>query len=294
MVLFGEEVEEFLEGNEKPLPRTIRCNTLAISPEELIERLESKGFLLKRVDLSYAFRVVGGRLPIGATTEYLLGYYFLQSLASMWAVEALNPKGTELVVDMCAAPGGKTTHIAQLMENKGTILATDINRSRMRGLRSNLSRMRVENVLAIRMDATKLPLLGIQADAVLLDAPCTGEGLIPLDPARKRSRRLEDIETMSAVQRRLISAAAAILREGGVLVYSTCSIAPEENEEVIHYALKRWPLRVIDTGLPIGEPGFTEAFGRPLNPSLALARRLYPYKHQTEGFFLCKLQKMAS
>jgi len=293
--LFGEEVEEFLEGNEGPLPKTIRCNTLAISPGELGERLEAKGFRLEPIGgLPYAFRVVGGRLPIGATTEYLLGYYFLQSLASMWAVEALKPRRARLVVDMCAAPGGKTTHIAQLMENRGAILATDVSRDRMRGLRSNLSRMRVENVLAIRMDATQLPSLGIQADAVLLDAPCTGEGLIPLDPSRKRSRSLKDIETMSALQRRLISAAAAILREGGVLVYSTCSIAPEENEEVIHYALKRWPLRVVDTGLPVGEPGFTEPFGRPLDPSLALARRLYPYKHQTEGFFLCKLRKVAA
>ncbi len=295
LALFGEETEAFLEGNDMVLPKTIRCNTLAIEPQVLVKRLESKGFELEAVEgMDYAFRVTVGKLPLGATTEYLLGYYFVQSVASMWAVEVLNPREGRIVVDMCAAPGGKTTHIAQLMGNKGALLATDISRDRMRGLRSNLSRLRVENAIAIRVDAAQLPETKVRADKVLLDAPCTGEGLIPLNPERKQSRRLQDIETMVAVQRKLIIVASKLLKEGGTLVYSTCSFAPEENEEIIDFALQRCPLRVVDTGLAFGNPGLTMPFGRVLDESLVNARRFYPYKHLMEGFFICTLEKVAA
>jgi NOL1/NOP2/sun family putative RNA methylase len=295
LALFSSETEAFLQGNEKKLSKTVRCNELVTTPDELVERLVGKGFELEMIPgIPYAFRMNAGHLPLGATTEYLLGHYMLQSPASIWAVESLKPKGMELVVDLCAAPGGKTTLIAQLMENKGAILATDISRSRMRGLRSNISRLQVENTLVIRMDAAKLQEMGILADAVLLDAPCTGEGLIPIDPTRKQSRTLQDILTLTEVQRKLIIAASKILREGGTLVYSTCSFAPEENEEIIDFALNHCPLRVIDTGLPIGDSGFITPFNRSLDKSLTQARRLYPYKHGTEGYFICKLEKIAA
>ncbi len=293
--LFGSETEVFLEGNEKKLAKTIRCNELVTTPVELKERLVVKGFELEQIQgLQYAFQVKAGQLPLGATTEYLLGHYMLQSPASMWAVETLKPKGIDLVADLCAAPGGKTTLIAQLMENQGAVLATDISRSRIRALRSNISRMQVENTLVIRMDAANLPEMGFLANAVLLDAPCTGEGLIPLDPTRKRSRTLQDIVTLTAVQRKLITAASKLLREGGILVYSTCSFAPEENEEIIDYALRNCPLKVIDTGLSIGDPGFSTPFNQSLDETLVKARRLYPFKHHTEGYFICKLEKIAN
>jgi NOL1/NOP2/sun family putative RNA methylase len=294
LALFGQETEAFLAGNEVPLAKSIRTNSLVAAPDRVAERLGGKGFRLEPVaGLPYAFRVLEGRLPLGATPEYLLGQYTLQSVASMWAVEALNPREAKVVADLCAAPGGKTTLIAQLMENRGALLATDISRMRVRALRSNLSRMHVENALVMRMDAGLLPEAGLQVDAVLLDAPCTGEGLIPVDPTRKRSRSLQDLATLAAVQQKLIVAAAALLREGGILVYSTCSFAPEEDEQIIDYALQRCPLRVIETGLPIGDPGFTAPFDHPVDETLVRARRFYPYKHGTEGFFICRLEKLA-
>jgi NOL1/NOP2/sun family putative RNA methylase len=294
LTLFGDATERFLKGNDTPLPKTIRVNTLAISPQELVPRLQKKGIHLEPVNgLSFAFHVLQSPVPIGATPEYLLGYYMLQSPASMWAVEVLNPQPDQLVVDMCAAPGGKTTLIAQLMENRGALLAADISRDRIRSLRSNLSRLRVENTLAIRMDAAQLPESGIAADAVLLDVPCTGEGLIPVDPSRKQSRTVEDFATLARVQQKLILAASQLLHEGGVLLYSTCSFAPEENEEIIDFAIRQCPLQIVDTGLPLGDPGLTEAFGHKLDSSLQLARRFYPFKHQMEGFFICKMVKSA-
>jgi NOL1/NOP2/sun family putative RNA methylase len=259
------------------------------------QRLEAKGFELESIDgLAYAFQVLASPLSVGATTEYLLGHYMLQSPASMWAVETMGPRGGQLVVDMCAAPGGKTTLIAQLMENQGALVATDISRKRTRSLRSNLSRMRVENSFVMRMDAAQLPELGIEADAVLLDAPCTGEGLIPLDPARKQSRTPKDYRTLAQVQRKLIVAGAQLLRKGGVLVYSTCSFAPEENEKIIDFALQHCPLQIVPTDLPLGDPGLTTFLDCEVDASLRLARRFYPYKHGMEGFFICKMEKQAA
>jgi ribosomal RNA methyltransferase Nop2 len=294
LALFGDETERFLQGNDRVFPKTIRVNSLATSIRDEKQRLESKGFELEPIDgLAYAFQVLESPLSVGATTEYLLGHYMLQSPASMWAVEPLEPHGDQLVVDMCAAPGGKTTLIAQLMYNQGALVATDISRNRMRSLRSNLSRMRVENSFVMRMDAAQLPELGIEADAVLLDAPCTGEGLIPLDPARKQSRTPKDYGTLAQVQRKLIVAGAQLLREGGVLVYSTCSFAPEENEEIIDFALQQCPIQIVPTDLPLGDPGLTRFLDREVDASLRLARRFYPYKHGMEGFFICKMEKHA-
>jgi len=294
LALFGAETEQFLKGNDVAIPKTIRVNTLAASPQDVASRLQAKGMNLESVSgLPYAFHVLDSPVPVGATTEYLLGYYMLQSPASMWAIEVLDPQPGQLVIDMCAAPGGKTTLIAQLMENQGALLATDISRDRIRSLRSNLSRLRVENTLAIRMDAARLSGIGIQADAVLLDAPCTGEGLIPVDPSRKQSRNADDITILAKVQQKLILAASQLLRVGGVLVYSTCSFAPEENEEIIDFALRQCPVRIVDTELPFGDSGLIEAFGHQFDNSLHRTRRFYPYKHQMEGFFICKMVKFA-
>ncbi|MFX1510567.1 MAG: NOL1/NOP2/sun family putative RNA methylase [Promethearchaeota archaeon] len=295
LALFGEETEQFLQGNDRILPKTIRVNTLATTIQKETQRLQAKGFKFESIPgLPYAFHVLEAPLTLGATTEYLLGHYMLQSPASMWAVETMDPRDKRMVVDMCAAPGGKTTLISQLMNNQGAIMATDISRNRIRSLRSNLSRMRVENAFVIRMDAARLPAMGIQAEAILLDAPCTGEGLIPLDPSRKQSRTPQDVETMANVQQKLILAGSQLLREGGTLIYSTCSFAPEENEEIIDYALQQCPLKIIETGLPIGEPGFTSFFGCEVDESLQLARRFYPHKHEMEGFFICKMVKLAA
>lgn len=294
LALFGADTEQFLKGNDIEIPKIIRVNTLAASPQDVASRLRAKGMKLESVNgLPYAFHVLESPVPIGATTEYLLGYYMLQSPASMWAIEVLNPQPGQLVIDMCAAPGGKTTLIAQLMKNQGALLATDISRDRLRSLRSNLSRLRVENTLAIRMDASRLAKMGIQADAVLLDAPCTGEGLIPVDKSRKQSRSAEDITILAKVQQKLILAASQLLRVGGILVYSTCSFAPEENEEIIDFALRQCPIRIVDTELPVGDPGLIEAFDHQFDNSLHRARRFYPYKHQMEGFFICKMEKFA-
>jgi NOL1/NOP2/sun family putative RNA methylase len=291
--MFGsDETLTLLEANEKGLMSCIRCNTLRISPNHLFDRLEKKGFKLERIDwTSYGFRVLKESFSIGSTTEYLLGYYYIQEAASMLPSQLLAPKSSDCVVDLCAAPGGKTTQLAQIMENRGVIIAIDLNRERMRTLRSNLSRCGVANVIAYRMDGKDLPNLGITADRILIDAPCSCDGVIPFDPSRKKSRGMEDIEFCSSIQRKLVTAAIQCLPPEGELVYSTCSTAPEENEQIMAEAIEKFDIKVVDTGLNFGDEGFVEVLGVKYPDELRLARRLYPHKHGTEGFFICKLRK---
>jgi len=291
--LFGkEETIKLLEANERELNPIIRCNTLKIDVKSLENRLANKGFMLKKVPwIDYAFQVIKSPFSPGSTTEYLLGYYYVhRGMGSLLPVHALAPKPGEIVIDAAAAPGGKTSQMAQLMKNKGVILAIDINRERMRALRSNLSRLGVENVIAYRMDARDLPKLNIKADKILLDAPCTGEGLIPIDRSRKKSRLIEDIKYCSSLQFSMLATLLKCLKKGGILVYSTCSTAPEENELVIHRTLERFPVSVEKTDLKNGLPGFTEFFGHKVREEIHEARRFYPHIHGTEGFFICKLR----
>jgi NOL1/NOP2/sun family putative RNA methylase len=292
--LFGkEETIKFLEANERRLIPSLRCNSLRISEEDFVNLFTRKGFVLEKISgISYGYRVFKTPFPLGATNEYLLGFYFLQSEASMIPVQVLDPKPGEIIIDLTAAPGGKTTQIAQYMCNQGVIVATDISRKRIKSLRSNISRCGVENALIIRMDGRKISDLGIQADKVLLDAPCTGEGLIPRDPTRKTSRELKDILYVSELQKELLTAAIRCLKPGGQLVYSTCAIAPEENEFVIDHALRNEDIHVKKMNFDRGSPAFIDLiFGKTLHPSIKEARRLYPHKDGTEGFFICKLQK---
>lgn len=287
-----KEVVEFLQACSRSIKPSIRVNTLITTPATLQARLLQKGFDLQQVgDTRCIFRVNRAPYPLGATTEYLLGHYYIQGVPSALCAVALAPQPYETVADMCAAPGGKTTHIAQLMENQGVVLAFDLSRVKMRALRSHVSRMGVTNVVMMRMDAAKMPELGLEFDKILLDAPCTGEGLIPIDPSRKTSRLVEDIMVCARRQSGLVDAAVQCLKPGGSVLYSTCSIAPEENEFVVQDAIVRHGLQVVDTGIQMGREGLTRAFGRELDGSLKLARRFYPHTDDTEGFFICKLTR---
>jgi len=204
----------------------------------------------------------------------------------------LKPNKNDLILDMCASPGGKLIQIADMINNEGCIIGLDLNRERIKSLRSNISRCGIKNTLIYRMDAAEFPKSGIKVDKILLDAPCTGEGIIPFDESRKTSRMYDDILLCSQIQLKLIKAAIKCLKKGGTIVYSTCSIAPEENELVINTVLKENTVEIIDTGLSIGQPGLTEFFNKKVNNKLKKARRFYPHKTNTQGFFICKLKKL--
>jgi len=292
------EVVELLRAFEKPLVKAIRVNTLRFkSVAEVVERLEKLGYEFSKIPWDrHSYTVVrAGRVSLGATHEFLLGgYYPYRGLASLIPPLALEPRELDRVLDSAAAPGGKTTHLAQLMGNSGLILATDVSRERFRALRTNLERMGVENVVAIRIDSRRIPeIFGEYFTKSLLDAPCTGEGIIQLDPSRKTKTSFEDLVRAHKKQVELLTATVHSTAPGGRVVYSTCSIAPEENEFTIAEVLESLGgVRIVSPSISLDlEPGVTEYFGIRLSDQLKLCGRTYPHKQGLEGFFVCVLEK---
>jgi len=278
-----------IAGFSAPLRQHLRVNTLRTSGEELVARLEEKGVRLEKVPwVRHGYAVLEAPFSVGSTPEYLLGHYMLQDPSSMLMCEVLDPGDGELVLDMAAAPGGKTSYLAQLMGNGGTIISLELNRQRMRSLRSNLSRLGVLNCISIRMDARKVKELGMRFDRVLLDAPCTGTGTVYKNPEAARKEE-EDVEKCSLLQRELLDAAVGVLKEGGTLVYSTCSFLPEENELMIEGALERHALELEDVAC--GEEAFTEVCGKRLRGEMSRCKRFYPHVHGTQGFFVARMRK---
>lgn len=272
------------------LKPSLRVNTLRISEAEIISRLKVLGVKLTKIDYTTYGYYYETTFSLGATPEYLQGYYYLQEAASQLPPKVLEPKQDEVVLDMCAAPGSKTTQIAQYMQNKGTLVALDADPRRLFALRNNLERCGVTNALLYKKDSRFVFDLGIQFDKVLLDAPCSGNYVIEEDFFIKKS--VDGIRERSRLQKELLKAAIRVLKKGGTLVYSTCSLEPEENEFNVEWVLSKYPeMKLEDTGLSIGEEGLTEAFGKKLNPEVSKCRRFWPEKTGTEGFFIAKLVK---
>lgn len=270
------------------LRHSIRVNTLKIEEKEIVKRLtEEKVRLQKMPFLDFGYSVEA-KFSLGATPEYLQGYYYMQEIAAQLPVQVLEPKSSDIVLDMAAAPGGKTTQIAQYMKNKGVIIALDNRKDRLNALKNNLERLGVSNVIVYDMDARLAPQLKIEFDKILLDAPCSGNFIT--DPTWFSKRTVNGFKERSALQKELLRAAVSSLKKEGTLVYSTCSMEPEENELVIDWALKNLPVKLEEIKA-IGDRGLIDVFGQKLNPEIVKCRRLWPNKTGTQGFFIAKLMK---
>lgn len=232
---------------------------------------------------------------LGSTNEYLMGHYYIQGKAPSLPAFYLHPLESDIVVDMCASPGGKTIQLAQIMNNKGRIIATEINQERIKALLFNLRRCGVKNTTVLNIDANTITKNRIKPDKILLDAPCSGEGLIRIDVTRKHSKKPADIKRLMLIQNRLLKTAIKAVKPGGLVMYSTCSIAPEENEFIIQNILDHNPnIEITDIDDDLGLPGYTEVFGVKLSDDFLKARRFFPHIHDTIGFFLCLLKKKKS
>ncbi|MEM4970619.1 MAG: RsmB/NOP family class I SAM-dependent RNA methyltransferase, partial [Sulfolobales archaeon] len=232
---------------------------------------------------------------IGATHEYLKGYYYLHRDPSP-LIPPLNmdlEPGLE-VLDTCAAPGGKATYIAQLIQDQGLIIANDISLNRLRALISNIARMGFKNIAVMRGDARKIHrILAKKFERILVDAPCSAEGYIMIDPSRKRKTGVKELAALVKREIEILASAIELLKSGGILVYSTCSIAPEENEYVISKILEIYDeeLEIVEPRINIWSRGINDIWIKDLNPDARKCIRTWPHKHYMGGSFACVIKK---
>ncbi|MBM3209977.1 RsmB/NOP family class I SAM-dependent RNA methyltransferase [Candidatus Saccharibacteria bacterium] len=224
------------------------------------------------------------------------GHIYIQNAASWLPALALNPQPNEKILDMCAAPGGKTSHIAALTDNKSFITANDNSHPRLYKLQQNLQRLGVEEVELTLSDATKPKFAPPIYDAILLDAPCSGEGMMNLNnPKSLDSWSVAHIKRLQSLQKQLLNAAWRQLKPGGRLVYSTCTLAPEENEAIIHYALQRFEdisIQPLTLQVPTRATTLGEWNGKTYDANTSFAMRIKPTPYN-EAFFVALLKKTA-
>ncbi len=291
--LLGDELEVFLEICEKYLPTTIRVNTLKIRKEDLVERL-SQRYKVKELEWYEDGLIIEDGFSLGNTIEHALGYFYVQEAASMIPPLVLKPRKGDFVLDLCAAPGSKTTQIAQLMKNTGLIIANDVRIDRIKALTTNLQRCGVSNCVVTMMNGNAFRNVNLEFDKVLVDAPCSAEGAIRKNYNVLRMWNLRMIKGLSRLQKKLVETGFMRLKEGGRLVYSTCTLAPEENEEVVDFLLRKYENAEVEKvslrGLRLRK-GVEEWEGKKFSSEVRRCVRIYPQDNDTEGFFIASIVK---
>ncbi len=283
-MLGRSEALKFLASTSITPPTYMRLNTLKDSEERILKKMEEEGVAVEDVPkLKTTFRLKESRVPLTRTQSFREGLFYIQDMASCLAAEVADPKAGMTVLDVCAAPGAKTTHMAQLMRNKGGIYSVDYSRRRMNVWKREIERMGVEIVAPLVADACRPLPIRLEADLVVLDPPCTSTGAFGKVPSAKWRLTRRSVAYMAEVQWRMLNNCVEHVKEGGSLVYSTCSITLEENEMLIERFLKWHPeFALTETSPKIGIDGF-----RGLNQ----CQRLFPHLHQCNGFFIAKLVK---
>jgi NOL1/NOP2/sun family putative RNA methylase len=267
--------------------QAIRINVMNIEEVTLVKRLKSLGIILEKIPfLEHGYRVLESTFSVGATAEYLLGYYSIQEAAAQIPATLFSEPKNKIVLDACAAPGGKTVQLADLMRNTGAIIALDVDRQRLTALANHLERCTVKNTIVYLLDVRKASKLKTKFDGILLDVPCSGN--FATDNKWFNRRTVEDVERNAALQREILAEAVNVLKDNGEIVYSTCSLEPEENELNIDWATKELNLQVEKISC-YGDKAKTNIFGKKLDRSIAECRRIWP--GNTQGFFVCKLKK---
>lgn len=311
-----DDWEAFAAACERPLPVVIWANPLRREVLErlndadglpcstpgdatggglLAARLRARGYDCDALGWYPGAYKLGGVPKPGRTLEYMLGTYHVQEEASLIPIVVLAPRSGELILDMCAAPGGKTAQIAVAMASVGTLVANDVRIDRLRALRSNCERLGLLNVAMTGHDGTAFPLDAGPFDAILLDVPCSCEGNVRRGSGIGYRAPGAFLTGRSGLQATLLGRAWKMLAPGGRLVYATCTFAPEENEMVLDYSLgddaRIEPIRI--DGLTAA-PGATEWLGQTLRPDCANVARFWPHLNDTGGFVVALVRKEAA
>ena len=294
--IFGEEAaRKYGDFVDDEPAKYIRVNERKINRESLAIRLEDTYGI--RTDAiiypSNALKIIDGFDYAGSTLEIAFGFYYMQALTSMLPPLVLNPSKADLVLDLCSAPGSKTTQIAEMMDNMGMLVVNELEMDRIKALVFNLDKMNFLNYGVVNQRGEILSkYYNSYFDKILVDAPCSGLGIIQKKNEVGKWWSLERVNNLCEIQNKLLVSAVKMLKVGGELVYSTCSLTPEENELIINRILEKYPVDVESVDMPIKHhKGLTEYQGVQLDYRLNKAIRIFPWEVDSDGFFLIKLKK---
>lgn len=290
---------ETFDPESVTLKKSFRVNTLKISAKDLLDRLHKRNVKTEKISFLKDAYYYESDFPLSSTEEYLLGYLYLQEAASQVPCEVLLegvdvsklPSDTKFL-DMCAAPGSKTTQLAQLLGDKFFIVALDEVAPRLEKIKDNLDRLGISSVITFRKDGRFADDLNMKFDFITLDAPCSGNFCVEHNFFKERSVLL-GVKEKSKVQKELLKTAWRLLNVGGTLVYSTCSLEPEEDELIINWFLSfKEDAKLVPINVNVADDGLTTVFGKELHKDIAFTKRFWPHKTGTEGFFIAKLKKL--
>ncbi|NWF88834.1 MAG: NOL1/NOP2/sun family putative RNA methylase [Ignavibacteriaceae bacterium] len=273
----------------------IRVNTTKITPENLRKALlNNYGITSEHINnYNNILKITDTQKLLGKTLEHILGYYYIQSLSSFIPPLVLNPSENDIVLDLCAAPGSKTTELGEIMKNRGTIVVNEIQSDRLKPLVYNIDRMNQMNSGVIHFKGEQLnTVYSNYFDKILVDAPCSGLGILQKKIEVNDWWNIQRVKRLSELQLKLLVSAIKMVKVGGEIVYSTCTLTVEENELIIDKILQKYPVEVVDFDPKIHyQEGIIFYNGQSLNTSLKKAKRILPWEVDSDGFFIIKLRK---
>ncbi|MEO0276409.1 MAG: NOL1/NOP2/sun family putative RNA methylase [candidate division WOR-3 bacterium] len=290
-----EDFEKFVEILKKEIPTCIRVNFIKIEKKELLKILKEKGFEIKKNDIiPYALEVLKEPFEISKTIEHYLGFFYIQSLSSMIPVEILNIKEEEKILDICAAPGSKTTQAGISLKNKGVIVANDINIDRLKALSHNIDRIGLLNVVITKIQGEKIgDIFFEEFDKVIVDPPCSSLGMLEKYPDILKWWHPREIDKFYRIQREIFKSAIKALKPEGKVVYSTCTLSIKENEYLIDEMVKNYPLEIVEIKnekIP-SRKGFKKFKDILFLDDIEKTIRIYPQDILSEGFYIALLRK---
>ncbi len=293
--VFGKEyLDKYKLFFKSKYPLTLRFSVTSSEEKLIISNLKNYGIELEPFHLiPNAYFVLQGEDIVGKTLEHSIGKYYIQSLSSMIPPLVLSPNSNDVVMDLCAAPGSKSTQLAKLMSHQGTLYSNEPNLNRVKALVHNLDKMNSVNMGVIKQRGEILSKYFEEYfDKILVDAPCSALGVIQKKNEIIKWWESERVDRISELQLKLLISAIKMAKTGGEIVYSTCTLTVEENEFVINKVLEKYPVELVPFKIELPfKPGFTEFEGYKFHKSLSLTKRILPWEIKSEGFFISKLKK---
>ncbi len=262
------------------IQKTIRIQNFVQTTDAIIKSFDSDIHIQKITYLDFGY-TYSAPYSLASSIQYLSGQIYIQESASQIPAQILKPTQKDRVLDICASPGSKTTQLAQLMKNKGVLVANDVEKKRIEKLCVNIERSHITNTIITQFDARDIAKIDMTFDKILVDAPCSGNFILEDDWFEKRN--IEDIQKMSQLQKEILESAFSVLKKGGTLVYSTCSLEIEENEHVVEHILSKENVELLDIDISIGSEGLTAVTKK--------CKRLWPTETKTQGFFIAHFIK---